>query len=147
MTEKYEHLINKYQHRFMDERLDAYGLSGPVGGYLMGIYTHQSLKMNLLISHFPFHKSHATRTVQALCDAGFVVKTVDPDDARGYILTITDSGKQAANRVLEAFREWENLIDGALTKTEKTVYRQIQEKVCRHVAAYYSEDPFNEETV
>jgi DNA-binding MarR family transcriptional regulator len=147
MIDKYQHLINKYHHRFMDERLEPYRLSGPVAGYLMGIFCHQPLKMNVLISQFPFHKSHATRTVQALCDAGYVVKTTDPDDARGFILSLTDSGREAARRVIEADREWENLIDGALSPEEKAAYQRLTEKVWRHVAAYYSEDPQHEETV
>ncbi|HOW37916.1 MAG TPA: hypothetical protein PLZ76_03320, partial [Bacillota bacterium] len=93
---------------------------------------------------FPFHKSHITRVVQHLVETGYVEKAVDLEDGRGFILTITEAGRQAAREVNRAHEEWERLIDQALTEEEKNAYRDITQKVCRKAAAYFAEDPDDE---
>ncbi|MFA5420083.1 MAG: helix-turn-helix domain-containing protein, partial [Bacteroidales bacterium] len=81
MYNKMDHRINKFQHRFFEERLEGVGISGPVGGYLMVIFEKKTMKMNDLIEDLPFHKSHATRAINRLQELGYIIKTVDSEDA------------------------------------------------------------------
>lgn len=141
---KYDHMVDRYEHRFFDKNLEKYGLSGPVGVYLMKIYCHHSIKMNTLIGDLMFHKSHATRAIAHLDELGYVIKTVDPEDARGYVLTITDLGKTVAQKVTETARAWEALVNSAITEEEVKILNTITEKVYYKVVEYFAEDPINE---
>jgi DNA-binding MarR family transcriptional regulator len=144
MIDKATHRLNRYHFRFMDERLAPLGLSGPAGGPLTEIARRESVKMNVLAGLFPFHKSHITRVVQHLVETGYVEKSVDLEDGRGFILTITEPGRRAAREVNRAHEEWERLIDQALTEEEQIAYRDITLKVCRKAAEYFAEDPDDE---
>jgi DNA-binding MarR family transcriptional regulator len=144
MMNKYDHMIDRYEHRFFDKNLEPFGLSGPVGVYLMKIYCHRSMRMNALIGDTMFHKSHATRAIAQLAELGYVIKTVDPEDARGYVLTITERGKTVAMKVSETARAWETLVNSALSEEEIKTMNSISEKVYQKVLEYFAEDPINE---
>lgn len=144
MMNKFEYIIDRYQHRFFDKNLESFGLSGPVGSYLMKIYCHHSMKMNTLIGDSVFHKSHATRAINRLDELGYLVKTVDPEDARGYILTITEKGEEAAEKVKETARLWDELVSSALTEEEQKIANRISEKIYHKVIEHFAEDPINE---
>jgi DNA-binding MarR family transcriptional regulator len=45
--------------------------------------------------------STLTRLVNVLEDRGYLVRTPAPDDARAYLVTVTDSGKDALQRIRE----------------------------------------------
>jgi DNA-binding MarR family transcriptional regulator len=140
MQNKYDHLINKYRLRFFDERLEGVGLSGPVGGYLIEIDNQKSMRLNTLIEKFPFHKSHATRAIIHLSDLGYIVKTIDPTDARGYVVSITPLGEQIAHQVIEAIEAWEKLVNSALTSQEIDILQQITAKIYRKLEPLYEKD-------
>jgi len=140
MLSQYEHLINRYHFKFMDERMGQYGITGPLGFYLLEIEKHQSIKMNQLIDLTPYHKSHATRIVAKLHEMGLIDKLVDSDDMRGYILTITKEGKEIANKVLSAHQDWESLVDSALSKEEIKVLDSLMHKTYIHLKEHFGED-------
>lgn len=140
MLSQYEHLINRYHFRFMDEKMGAYGISGPIGFYLLEINKHQSIKMNQLIDLTPYHKSHATRIVTKLDEMGLIEKSVDPDDMRGYILTMTKQGTIIAQKVLTAHQEWEALVDSALSKVETIILESLMKKTYLHLKEHFGEE-------
>lgn len=140
MLSQYEHLINRYHFKFMDDRMGPYGISGPLGFYLVEIEKHKSLKMNQLIDLTPYHKSHATRIVAKLTEMGLVDKSVDPEDMRGYILTITKQGIEIAQKVFSAHQDWETLVDSALSKEESNILESLMEKTYLHLKKHFGED-------
>ncbi|MEU5627228.1 MarR family winged helix-turn-helix transcriptional regulator [Streptomyces tendae] len=62
-----------------------------------------------LAAHYALDKSTVSRQVSALERAGLIERRVDPDDHRVQVLHLTESGRQALDRVTErrrtAFRE------------------------------------------
>jgi DNA-binding MarR family transcriptional regulator len=147
MLHKYDHLINKYRYRFFDEHLATIRLSGPVGRYLIDIDLAKTIKMNVLIEKSPFHKSHTTRAICHLSELGYINKTIDPSDARGYVLSITEQGQIAAQKVYATIKEWDQLEESALTEDEMTTLKTISAKVYRKIAAYYAEETIDEENL
>ncbi|MDD3126622.1 MAG: MarR family winged helix-turn-helix transcriptional regulator [Candidatus Izemoplasmatales bacterium] len=147
MLHKYDHLISKYHCRFFDERLASIGLSGPIGRYLIDIDLPKTIKMNVLIEKSPFHKSHATRAICHLSNLGYIIKTIDPSDARGYVLSITKQGEIAAKAVYETLKAWDKLEESALTEEEITAMKAIAKKIYRKIAAYYGEELLYEENL
>jgi len=140
MISKYEHLINRYHFKFMDERMGSYGISGPLGFYLVEIDKHHSIKMNQLIELTPYHKSHATRIVSKLHEMGLIDKTVDPEDNRGYVLTILSQGHVLANKVINALEDWESLTESALCKEEAVILESLMKKTYLFLKKHFDED-------
>ncbi|MDD3712170.1 MAG: MarR family transcriptional regulator [Candidatus Izemoplasmatales bacterium] len=140
MEKRYDHMISKYQHRFLEERLKNLEINRSEAPYLKTIYTHDSMKMNDLIAKFFFHKSHSTRAIKSLVAQGYIVKTVDEEDKRAFVLSITDKGRIVAGKIVKILAEWNELMESFLEKEELEFMNAIQKKVYDKLRNYYQEE-------
>ncbi len=146
MERKYDHMISKYHHRFLEERFKGMAINRSEAPYLKMIYKHNQIKMNDLIQKFFYHKSHTTRAIKRLVEDGYVVKTIDPEDKRGFILTITDKGKAIGAKLVQIISDWDKLMSSFLEKEEQEFIEKLAEKIYRKLREYYGEDDTYEET-
>ncbi|MFA7076137.1 MAG: MarR family transcriptional regulator [Candidatus Izemoplasmatales bacterium] len=144
MEKRYDHIVSKYHHRFLEERFKDLKINRSEAPYLKVIYKYGEIKMNDLIAKFFFHKSHTTRVIKKLVNDGFVEKKVDPEDKRGCILTITEKGNLLSEKIIKAMDEWEDLIDSFLEKEEKEFIQTLQKKLYDKLRAYFKEDEVDE---
>ncbi len=144
MFGKYDHLINKYRHRFFDDRFKNLEISFPEGPYLVKIHEKKSLKMNDLTSLVPYHKSHSTRAIQHLTDSKLIEKTIDPDDQRGFILKITADGQRVAKEVLKVFSDWDDLMYSVITEEEKALIESMQKRMYEKLVKLYGDKDTDE---
>ncbi len=144
MLNQEEHRLRRYRQRYLDERLSLLDLTAPQGIFLTQIDQHQSIKMNHIIEMTPFHKSHATRNIQQLSDRGLVIKTIDPEDNRGYLLAVTEAGSTIAKKVIQALEDWDKLCNEALTENEFATLAMIKNKIFQHVSRYFEEESHEE---
>jgi len=140
MNNRYEHLLNKYRHRFIDEKIKDIDVNFPEGPYLIRIDKEKKIKMNTLKNSIPFHKSHLTRAINRLVEKGLIRKDTDPEDQRGFIVSITDEGERIASKAISVFDEWEQLVRSVITEEEQNTLSRIQEKMVRKVAEYFKEE-------
>ncbi len=142
---EYDHLINKFYHRFLEERFKDLEISRAEAPYLHKISRLENVKMNDLIGSLPFHKSHTTRAINNLVKDGMILKETNPEDKRAYVLSITDKGKLAAEKVKRILTEWENLIDEVISDEEREVILNINKKIYHMLLNYFDEeDTINE---
>lgn len=139
MFSQYDHLIKKYYIRFMEEHLNQYGLSGQGGFYLLEIDKRKIMKMNHLVDMTPYHKSHSTRIVSRLNDMKLINKEIDPEDNRGFLLSITDLGHTVADHVREVHLDWDKLTSNALTNDEAIQLNNIMMKTYLYLKNYFDE--------
>ena len=144
MDKRFDYRIARFQHRFYEMQFKELGINRSEGPYLKMINKYQLIKMNELISKFYFHKSHSTRVIQSLVGSGLVVKEIDPEDKRGYILSITEAGKAKALKIEEVFAMWEKLVDSFINQEEKACLAQLFEKVYQGLEDYFKEEEAGE---
>ncbi|MBN2876247.1 MAG: MarR family transcriptional regulator, partial [Bacilli bacterium] len=108
---EYDYLITKYHHRFLDEHFKELEISRAEAPYLHRISKAGKMKMNDLIAELPFHKSHTTRAINQLEKDGYIIKETNPDDKRGYLLSVTQKGIELKDKVHKIFTDWDDLID------------------------------------
>jgi len=147
MNGKFEHLINKYRHRFFDERLKDLPIKYPEFPYLIKLSEEKKMKMNHLKDSLPFHKSHMTRAIQSLEDLHFIEKEVDQDDQRGYVVSITPEGEKIAQVLRQSAKDWEELTLSALSQEEIEIVSRIQEKIYVKIKAYFEEEMLDEKDI
>jgi len=140
MPSEYDHQIARYRHRFLEKKYAACGLQKPDGFYLVMIAKFKNLKLSRLIQESPFHKSHATRTINRLVEQGYIIKTVDPEDRRGYVLAITKQGEAIAKLVEEFHQEWQELVNKPLSEEELETIDKIKSKVLQYFREYFKEE-------
>jgi len=144
MNTTYERMINKYHHKFLENKLRELNIGRAEAPYIKMINYHNPIKMNTLISKVVFHKSHTTRAVNQMVKDGLVTKQKDPDDGRSYIISITEKGEEVAKKVQSILEDWEKLINSALSKEERELLEVMREKVYFKLKEHFEEDDINE---
>lgn len=145
MDHKYDHQINRYRHRFLHERFSKLSVTRAEAPYLIRIIKAKTIAMNDLISELPFHKSHTTRAIKQLVKDGYVIKEVNPEDKRAFILKPTEAGMRVGEEVNAIFKSWEELVGQTITDEERKVIDHITYKVYRFLKSYYHEEDVPDE--
>jgi len=141
-------MINKYRHRFLDERFRGFEISRAEAPYLLKIYKEEKMKMNTLISELPFHKSHTTRAINQMEKDGLIIKETNPEDKRAYVLSITEKGRELGSRIKKVFTDWDDLVNSVITDEEREVLANLTKKIYHLLRDYYNEeDTINETNV
>ncbi|WP_067699544.1 MarR family winged helix-turn-helix transcriptional regulator [Nocardia jejuensis] len=85
----------------------------------------EPLRMSALAEHLGIVPRSATSLVDALVAADLVVRTPDPTSRRATLVTLSDSGQEALNRMSEARREATAEIFAALTADQRETLRTL----------------------
>jgi|GEM_PF-637247 len=147
MSQQYERQINKYHRQFLEQKLKELSIGRAEAPYIKLIHQDSPIKMNTLISRVVFHKSHTTRAVNQMVADGLITKDRDPDDRRGYIISITDKGTEVAKQVEKILEDWEALINSALNQNERELLELMREKVYFKLKDYFEGETNNEKDV
>ena len=143
----YDYAVNKYQHRFLHERLKDLDVSRAEMPYLIKIHKAGGhILMNDVVGEVFYHKSHTTRAINKLVSDGFIIKEKNPDDLRAYILSLTIKGEQTAKRVKEVKEEWDQLVNSVITDQEREMIQNITKKIYHLLREYYNEEDILDET-
>lgn len=144
---EYDYAINKYQHRFLHDRLKDLDVSRAEAPYLRKIYKAGGhMLMNDIVGEVFFHKSHTTRAINKLVDEGFIVKEKNPDDLRAFVLSLTEKGERVAKRVGQVLEEWDELVNSVITDHEREMIQNITKKIYHLLREYYNEEGTVDET-
>jgi DNA-binding MarR family transcriptional regulator len=73
------------------------------------------LNMSDLSAAVGVDNAYATRAVEKLSALGYVNKVQDEQDRRAYRISLTASGRQIAERVIETMRQWVELITAGVS--------------------------------
>jgi DNA-binding MarR family transcriptional regulator len=144
MDQKHEKMINKYHHKFLEQRLRELNIGRAEAPYIKMIYHESPIKMNQLISNVVFHKSHTTRAINQMVKDGLITKEKDSEDKRSYIISITDKGIQVAKSVKQILKDWDCLINSALSEEEQKTLEIMREKVFNKLKEHFEEEDTNE---
>lgn len=144
MDQKHEKMINKYHHKFLERRLSELNIGRAEAPYIKMIYHESPIKMNQLIANVVFHKSHTTRAINQMVKDGLITKEKDPLDKRSYIITITEKGIEVAESVKRILKDWDELINSALSIEEQEQLKIMREKVFKKLTSYFEEEDNHE---
>jgi DNA-binding MarR family transcriptional regulator len=75
------------------------------GGYVLGLIEPDGTALGDVIAGIGFSKQRASQLVDTLVVRGYVERTVDPDDRRRMLLTLTERGSGASETVFQTCEE------------------------------------------
>ena len=75
------------------------------GGYVLGLLEPNGLPLSDVIANMGVSKQTASQLVDTLVIRGYIERSVDPDDLRRVILTLTERGRAASDVVFHAIEE------------------------------------------
>lgn len=121
--------INKNLHIYLKYKLEKFDLKKEEVHFLHYICIKKKIEQNFLSEFFHVDKSTTTRKIKNLIDLGYIVRELDPEDHRKYILYPTDKGISMSNQIKEIFINWDNELINTLNPDEIEIFLTISNKL------------------
>ena len=86
-------LSRKYL-KLIDQKLAAYQLSSSTYYYIIKLYEFGDLTQDKLVQLTGLNASNVTRAIQKLIFLDYIKRIQNPEDRRGFILSLDDKGDQ-----------------------------------------------------
>jgi len=117
--------------REMDKTFSAHGLNGASFDVLATLRRSgepYGLSPGDLMASTMVTSGTMTNRIDQLVKAGFVERTANPQDARGFIISLTNGGHELIDRVLNDHVKTQAQLTDVLTKEEKKSLNSILRK-------------------
>lgn len=113
---------------FLNRELEGTGLTSGSAYMVLELAAAGTLNLTELSRRVGVDRAHTTRVARRLEEEGFALRTQDPMDGRGSLLTLTAKGRRAAAMVEKAMLAWvaiitEGVAPGDLAATSRAFAR------------------------
>ncbi len=93
--------------------------------FVMELGQVEWLNMSDLSAAVGVDNAYATRAVEKLSVLGYVNKVQDEQDRRAYRISLTASGRQIAERVMETMRQWIEIITAGVSVEDMITVNRV----------------------
>lgn len=121
--------LSRRYTQILDQTLSRYGLSSSLYYYLIKLHDFGDLPQERLVQLTGVNPSNVTRAVAQLVQLGFVIKRLNPDDRRGFVLTLTDSGATICPALLDGLASAQKQFLAPLNVEEQAQFESILQKL------------------
>lgn len=111
------------------------GIGFSEGRCLAAIGAFSPLSVNDLARRANLNKAQASRAAQTLVDQGLVDKTIQPQDKRGVVLSLSPSGQAVWQRLSAVIAQRNEAIASCLSDSEREVFSALIDKLVSHAQA------------
>jgi DNA-binding MarR family transcriptional regulator len=95
---------------YANQHLEDIEISSGLVYFIIELSQVEWLNMSDLSAAVGVNNAYATRAVEKLSTLGYVTKVQDEQDRRAYRISLTASGHQIADRVVETMKQWVEII-------------------------------------
>lgn len=125
-------IIHRTHHVIVDEQMKRFGLSSGQLFTLLHLAYEQDITQETLARHFHIDKGTIARAVRKLEDAGYINRTVDPNNRRAVRISLTERGEEIIPEILRINREWEEEICTGLSAEDREKVRSLLLAIARN---------------
>ncbi len=100
---------------YANQQLKDIDISSGLVYFIIELSQVEWLNMSDLSAAVGVDNAYATRAVEKLSALGYVNKVQDEQDRRAYRISLTTSGRQIAERVIETMRQWVEIITAGVS--------------------------------
>ncbi len=86
---------------------------------------HQNVTQETLARHFHIDRGTIARSVRKLEDAGYVIRTIDPDNRRAVRLFLSEKGITIIPDLIRIDTEWEGTVSASFAGNETSMFRDL----------------------
>lgn len=137
---KWLSIADRYTKMYLDKQLEPFGINSSQHMYVTKICSEPGISQQEFIEHFYINPSNVTRAISVLENQGYLKRSVDPKDNRGWLLYPTEKAVAACPKIAEASQSWYDFalsglmeaereqLAGLLEKTGRALVNQLQEE-------------------
>lgn len=113
----------------LNARLTKIGLSNAQSGLLKLVYLNGEMTQTDICSELEIDKSTVAKMVGRLENNGFIRKSVNPDDTRSFLVSLTQKAIEVNLQTQNILLEWTNDVTADLSVEEKEMFYRTLNKV------------------
>jgi DNA-binding MarR family transcriptional regulator len=115
--------ISRAHLAYLFGEIEKLGITGGQYYFLNALIREDGIIQEELASNVHMNESTITRALKKLEDAGMVHREVDENNRRKKIITVTEKGRDAVDKIRKLDEEWDDKIR-SLSPSEKTKLRE-----------------------
>lgn len=116
--------ISRAHLAYLFGEIEKLGITGGQYYFLNALIREDGIIQEELASNVHMNESTITRALKKLEDAGMVHREVDENNRRRKIITVTEKGRDAVDKIRKLDEEWDDKIR-SLSPSEKTELKEI----------------------
>lgn len=133
-------LMLRMGDRYINRKLAGSGVSSGTGILLLELRDGGERNPTALAAAIGVNKSHITRSLHALKEAGHVVVQPDPSDGRTLTVSLTAQGAIAAGLVEEAMLSWIAVASKGVSREDLAVVDAVFDTFYANAVEYFAAD-------
>lgn len=118
-------ITSKHASVFLDEKLNQFELCSGHRVFIKRIYENPGITRDTLKNIVHVHASNVTRAIDYMEEKGYITKSLKEDDKRICLLYPTEKLKEVYDVLVQAEKEWTNIITDGLTEEELETYKKF----------------------
>ncbi len=115
-------IVSRKYIKLIDNYLTPYQLNSSLYYYILKLHDFGDLPQEKLVQLTGVNASNVTRAIQKLMDSQYVLRKENPEDRRGYVLSLTATGKEMYQVISEALQKANTVFFAPLTSEEQTAF-------------------------
>lgn len=123
--------LSRQYTKQLDQTLRQYGLSSSLYYYLIKLHEFGDLPQERLVQLTGVNPSNVTRAIVQLVQLGYVTKAENPDDRRGFVLSLTEPGRKLYPALLECLATAQGQFLAPLAATEQAQFLALLQKLAQ----------------
>lgn len=118
-------LVSRDYVKLIDRYLIPYQLNSSLYYYIVKLYEFGDLPQDRLVQLTGVNASNVTRAIQKLSDLNYLAKKENPEDRRGFLISLTTEGKKMYPIISDCLIKIQSEFLAPLTKEEQHQFVNI----------------------
>lgn len=120
---------------FMSRCLADFGITATEVILLMYLFGHDNPRQEDLSDYFMLDKGTIAKTLRKLEDKELITRSVNTEDQREKVISVTDKGLCIQDVCMNLVRLWHETVFSGISKDEATAFEGIINKMAANVTA------------
>lgn len=110
---------------YMDKRLEKFNITIGIYPYLLVLSRMSGINQSEISREINVDKAMSARAIKKLISLGYIKKIEDSKDTRAYKLYLTEKGTDVVPHIVEALRDWFEILLGNAKDEEVEITHKI----------------------
>lgn len=124
-------LLHRKMNIELNTRLSKLNLTAAKCVFIKNLYENGKMTQIDLCKSLELDKSTVAKTLVRMDNKGLIIKQVNPEDSRSFLVSLTSKAIKLYPKIQEIFFTWTNDIISDMDETEKTVFLNLIDKTTK----------------
>lgn len=124
---------------FSTRALSDYHINGAELIILMYLFANTGMNQDAIAKYFMLDKGSVARTLQKLEEKGFIERSVNEDNQREKLLSLTEQSQTVKAACFTLLSQWNDVMFDGLEKAEIKTFQTLTEKISNNVMNHLNE--------